>query len=64
MGRKTEVTKKFKTKLPKKRYELVFQQGVEAATGGWERISCPYQNNRQEQTWLDGYDSIKKGNSQ
>jgi len=47
----------FKTKLPKKDYDVIFKQGVEAAKKGWERKS-PYCGGRGDAPWFEGFDSI------
>ncbi len=51
-------TKTWKTKLNGKLRAVVVQQGVQDAENGYERLP-PYQNCRQEEAWLEGFDSVK-----
>ncbi len=52
-------TGKFKTRLPNKQYDEIFQQGRECALNGYERRS-PWSDCRGEVPWLDGFDSVFK----
>ncbi len=54
-------TKTWKTKLSGKLRAIIVQQGIEDAERGYERIP-PYQNCRQEEAWLEGFDSVKGEN--
>lgn len=51
-------TQVWKTKLAKKVRDIIVEQGVEDAERGYERVP-PYQNCREEEAWLVGFDSVK-----